>query len=187
MVKLKIGAIILAGGKSSRMGNDKGLSLLNEKPMVAHVITTIRQITDDVIIISNQEDYNSFGLPVYEDMIKESGPLAGIYTGLHHSKNDKNIVLSCDVPFVSVELLNFLIKNSEGFDVTIPVKNNKPHQVIGIYNKKCIAVFKKELENNQRKMKVALEKVKLNVVDANSFDEKEFINVNTPQELKEIQ
>lgn len=187
MVKLKVGAIILAGGKSSRMGNDKGLSLLNNKPMVAYVIDTIRKITDDVIIVSNQEDYNNFGLPVYEDVIKEAGPLAGIYTGLLHSKNDKNIVVSCDVPFVSVELLNFLIKNSEGFEVTIPVKDSKTHQVIGIYDKKCLAIFKKELDNNQRKMKVALEKVKLNILDANNFDEKEFINVNTPQELKEIQ
>lgn len=184
---MNIEAIILAGGKSSRMGNDKGLALLNNKPMVAHVIDTLKQITDDVIIISNQEEYNKFGLPVYGDLIKESGPLAGIYTGLFYSKNNKNVVLSCDVPLVSVELLNFLIKNSEGFDVTIPIKNNKTHQIIGIYDKKCIPTFKNELEQNQRKIKVAIEKVNLNIVDANQFNEKEFTNVNTPTEFKELQ
>lgn len=187
MDKLKFGAIILAGGKSSRMGTDKGLLVLNNKSLVAHVIETLKQLTTDIIIVSNQKEYKVFGLPVFEDMIKEAGPLAGIYTGLTHSKHKKNIVISCDVPFVSVELLTFLLENSWDNDVIIPLKNNKTHQVIGVYDKDCVEVFKQELNNNQRKMKIALEKVKLNVVDANRFDEKEFTNVNTPIELKEIQ
>lgn len=183
---MDFGAFILAGGKSSRMGNDKGLLMLNNKPMIVHVIETLKQLTTDIIIVSNQAEYNEFGLPVFEDMIKDAGPLAGIYTGLTRSKHKKNIVVSCDVPFVSVELLTFLLENSWENDVTIPLKNNKTHQVIGVYDKDCVEVFKQELENNQRKMKVALEKVKLNVVDANRFDEKEFFNVNTPQELNEL-
>ena len=183
---MKVGTIILAGGKSSRMGCDKGLVMLHNKPMIAHVIETLNQLTADIIVVSNQAEYNEFGLPVFEDMIKEAGPLAGIHTGLMHSKHKKNIVVSCDVPFVSVELLTFLIENSWDNDVTIPLKNNKTHQVIGVYDKDCIEVFKQELDNNQRKIKVALEKVKLNVVDANMFDEKEFFNVNTSQELNEL-
>lgn len=184
---MNVGAIILAGGKSSRMGSDKGLLLLEKKPLVAHVIETLRKLTPDIILVSNQEEYKDFGIPVYEDLIKDAGPLAGIYTGLTYAKNHKNIVLSCDVPLVSVELLSFLIENSINYDVTIPFNNNKTHQIIGVYDKSCVKVFKQELDNNQRKMKVALEKVKLNVVDANQFDAKEFTNVNTPAELKEIQ
>lgn len=182
-----MGGIILAGGKSSRMGADKGLLLLNGKPMVAYVIDTIKQITDDIIIISDKSAYEVFGVPVFGDLIKDAGPLAGIYAGLKHSKHDKNIVVSCDVPFVSEKLLQYLISCCSNYDVTIPIKNNKTHQVIGIYDKKCSTVFKNELDNHQRKMKVALEKINLNVVDANQFDAKEFINVNTPSELKEIQ
>lgn len=169
------------------MGSDKGLLMLNNKPMIAHVIETLKQLTTDIIVVSNQSEYNEFGLPVFEDMIKEAGPLAGIFTGLTHSKHKKNIVVSCDVPFVSIELLTFLLENSLDNDVTIPSKNDKTHQVIGVYDKDCAEVFKQELGNNQRKMKVALEKVKLNVVDANQFDEREFTNLNTPIELKEIQ
>ena len=187
MDKLKFGAIILAGGKSSRMGADKGLLMLENKPLVAHVIETLKQLTTDIIIVSNQKEYKVFGLPIYEDIIKEAGPLAGIYTGLTHAIHQKNIVVSCDVPFVSTKLLNWLIQNSENYDVTIPTNNNKTHQVIGVYDKNCACVFKQELDNNQRKMKVALEKVRLNIVDANQFNAKEFTNVNTPAELKEIQ
>lgn len=181
---MKIGAIILAGGKSSRMGQDKGLLLLHNKPMIVHLLDTVRKLTDDVIIISNNSDYLKFELPVYEDLIKDAGPLAGIYTGLTHSKHNKNIVLSCDVPFVSIELLNHLIESSKNYDVVIPTNNNKTHQVIGIYDKTCIPLFKEELEINQRKIKEALKKVRLNVVDANQFSPKDFVNINTPEDLR---
>ncbi len=184
---MKVGAIILAGGKSSRMGTDKGLLELNGRPMIVYLIETLKNITDEIIIISNQDEYKIFGCKVYADLIKDSGPLAGIYTGLKYATYHKNIVLSCDIPFVSQQLLQFIVASSNGYDVTIASKNNKTHQVIGVYDKKCSTIFKKELDQNQRKVKIALEKVNLKIVDANEFDEKEFTNVNTPAEFKEIQ
>ena len=184
---MKIGAIILAGGKSSRMGTDKGLLSLNGKSMVAHVIDTLKQITDDIIIISNNAAYKVYRIPVYEDLIKDAGPLAGIYTGLIYSKHDKNIVVSCDTPFVSVELLNFLIEKSKNYDVTIATHDNKIHPIIGIYDKKCVPTFKNELEQDQRKIGIALEKVNLHIIATKQFDKKVFTNVNTLIELKEIQ
>ena len=95
------------------MGTDKGLLLLNGKSMVAYVLDTLKQITDDIIIISNNAAYEVYKVPVYEDLIKDAGPLAGTYTGLIYSKHDKNIVVSCDAPFISVELLNLLIEKSK--------------------------------------------------------------------------
>ena len=184
---MKVGAIILAGGNSSRMGKDKGLLFLNGKPMVAHIINTLQQITDDILIVSNNIEYNNFGVKVYPDLIKDAGPLAGIYSGLSHAKFDKNIVVSCDVPFISVELLNYLIENSKNFDVTIPVKNDKAQRVIGIYDKNCIPTFKNELENNQRRIKFAIQKLNSNLINADQFKERVFTNINTPNELKEIQ
>lgn len=182
---MNVGAIILAGGKSSRMGQDKGLMLLNNKPMIAHLLATVKNITNDIIIVSNSTEYQQFGIEVREDLIKDAGPLAGIYTGLNFSKHTNNIVLSCDVPFVSRNLLTFLIENSHQYDVTIPENSEKTHQVIGVYNKSCIPIFKAELENNQRKIKLALSKVNLHIVDANKFSQREFMNINTPNELNE--
>lgn len=184
---MNIGAIILAGGKSSRMGQDKGLMLLNNKPMIVHLLNTVKTITNDIIIVSNNAEYAQFGFDVKEDLIKNAGPLAGIYTGLTFSKHNKNIVLSCDVPFVSQKLLHFLIENSVNADVTIPINAEKTHQVIGVYDKSCINIFKDELQHNQLKIKSALNKVTLNVVDANAFSSKEFLNINTPIELNEAQ
>lgn len=183
---MNVGAIILAGGKSSRMGQDKGLMLINNKPMISYIIETLKKLTQDITIVSNQKEYHSFGFPIVEDLIKNAGPLAGIYTGLVNAKNTKNIIVSCDVPNISVELLSFLINNSEQSEVVIPENNNKTHQVIGVYDKSCIPFFKQALESNQLKLKDVLKKVKTEVVDANRFNKSEFINVNTPNELNEL-
>lgn len=181
---MQVGVILLAGGKSSRMGADKGLLLVNKKPIMAHIITTVSFISDTIIIVSNKNEYQQFGFPVVEDLIKNAGPLAGIYTGLKHTNVEKNIVLSCDVPFVSENLLRFLIENSNSFDATIAQKNSILHPLIGVYTKKCLPIFEKELVQQQLKVRLALQKVQLNIVNANQFNEKDFININTPIDLK---
>lgn len=183
VTKNNINAILLAGGKSSRMGSDKGLLLLNNKPMLQHVIDAVQPLVDEIIIVSNQKEYKQFGFPVFEDSIKDAGPLAGIYTGLLASKTHQNIVLSCDVPYVSVELIALLIEKSLGFDVTIPKKNDRTHPMIGVYTQNCLPIFEKELEKQQLKVKLALEKVLLNIVDVSAFDDFNFLNINTKEDL----
>ena len=176
-------AIILAGGESSRMGQDKGLMLLDGKPMIQHIIEAVESIVDDIIIIAHHNGYESFGYPVYQDLIKNKGPLGGIYTGLHYSSSKKNIVLSCDVPLLTKKLIQLLIKESEGFDVTVPINNGEIHPLIAVYSSSCIAVFKKELEKGHLKVKEALEKVNLNVVDTNQVDRQIFTNINSKDDF----
>lgn len=181
---MKITAIILAGGKSSRMGEDKGLMLLNEKPMVQYALDVVKNIVDDVMIIANQKGYEKFGYPVYKDLIKDSGPLAGIYTGLTYSKTQKNVVLSCDSPFITKEILLTLIDNSKEFDCIVAENNQITHQLIGVYDKNCLPIFKNELDNDQRKIKLAIQKVKHNVVNFNHLDNNWFNNINSKDDIK---
>ncbi|MCO6498829.1 MAG: molybdenum cofactor guanylyltransferase [Vicingus serpentipes] len=175
--------IILAGGKSSRMGQDKGLMLLDGKPMIQYVIDAIQPLVDEIIIISNQEEYAAFGYIVYEDIIKEQGPLAGICTGLKFSKTQKNLVVSCDVPYVNEELLSLLIKNSEGVDVVIPEKEGKTHQLIGVYDRSCLDLFHEELTKGNRKIKLAIEQMNCKIVDANYINKKVFNNINSKDDI----
>ncbi len=180
---MKRTAIILAGGKSSRMKKDKGLMLLEGKPMIQYVIDLIKPLVNELIIISNQQEYTQFGFPVYEDLIKEKGPLAGIYTGLYYSKSATNIVLSCDTPYITSELISLLLEKSKGYDITIPKKDNKTHQLIGIFSKNCMEKFKNCVENNQLKAKVAFDSLNMNIVDANRFDYKLFTNINRQSDI----
>ena len=140
--------IILAGGKSSRMGEDKGLALLNGKPMIQHIIEALENSVSDIIIISNNTAYSEFGYPVYSDIIKDKGPVGGIYTGLSHSNTDKNICLSCDVPLISSEFITWLLERSGDSNVTLPKHKNKVHQMIGVYQKSVLPKFKESTENN---------------------------------------
>ena len=103
--KNNITGIILAGGKSSRMGTEKGLILYKNKPFVEHIIEAMNPLVDNIIIISNNKAYKSFGFRCYEDLIKNTGPLAGIYTGLRYSKTENNLIVSCDVPLINTVIL----------------------------------------------------------------------------------
>ncbi|NQX97356.1 MAG: molybdenum cofactor guanylyltransferase [Flavobacteriales bacterium] len=176
--------IILAGGKSSRMNEDKGLMLLDGKPMIQYVIDALNPLVDEIIIVSNNPEYEQFGYSVYEDLIKRKGPLAGIYTGLSHSTSETNIILSCDIPYVSAELLSFLIENNHD-QITIPAYKGRTHQLIGVFSKSCEINFLMSLEKEQLKLMNAFKNLNLNVVDASHFDEQLFTNINSLSDIKD--
>lgn len=181
---MKLTGIILAGGKSSRMGEDKGLMLFEDKPMIQYIIEVVKPLVKNIIIIANNKEYEQFGYSVYEDLIKDKGPLAGIYTGLKHSRTEKNLVLSCDVPFVDTNILNLLLDKCSDVDIVIPEKEGRTHQLIGVYDKNCIDTFKDDLDNNQLKMKLAIKKMKFRVVDANNMENKIFNNINSKNDIE---
>ena len=186
---MEITGIILAGGKSSRMGTDKGLVILNGKPLIQYVIDTLIKVTSKVIIISNNDEYYKFGLEVYPDLIIDKGPVGGIFTALVTSSTKINIIVSCDTPFVTEKLLNLLIDNSTGFEVTMSSHNNKTHPLIGVYNKSVSATFKKCLDNNQLKLSLVNEELVHNIVKINdrTISKLNFYNINTQIDLKTIE
>lgn len=184
-----ISAIILAGGKSTRMMSDKGLIILNDKPLIEHIIEKIKNIADHIIIISANPAYRQFGYPCFEDVIKDKGPLSGIMTGLVNSTTQKNFVFGCDMPFLSRNILSGLINNCEGVDAILAEHKNMTEPLCAIYDKSCIPHFNSLLEQNQLKITHALEGLKTRVI---SFDKEdwfvgdEFSNINTIEELKKF-
>lgn len=181
---LKITAIILAGGKSTRMGQDKGLMLFDGKPMIEHIINTVNPIVNNIIIITNNKKYTQFGHPIYADIYTAKGPLAGIHAGLSNSTTSLNFVLSCDTPFINQALLNLLKNNYNNEDVIIPKKENDTHPLIGIYNKSCLDILKNELANNRLKLKLAIQKMDFKIIDANQFNTKLFNNINSKNDIE---
>ena len=185
--KTYITGIILAGGKSSRMGKEKGLLELNGITFTEHIIETLKPVCNQIIIIANKKEYEQFGYTVYGDLVKDCGPVAGIYTGLAHSKTNINIILSCDIPFVTTELLQFLLRGSKNYDVTIPAYNGKTGPLTGIYTKSCLPVFREQLDQKQLKLHQVLKHLKVRVVEVKDrFPEEVFYNIKTPDDLKYI-
>ena len=180
-----ITGIILAGGKSSRMGTDKGFVSYNNKTFIEHIIKAIQPLVDEIIIISNQETYDQFGFKRYDDLIKNAGPLAGIYTGLHYSKTENNLVVSCDVPLINTEVLQKLIKHINDKSEVIQLQSNgKNMPLIAIYKKSCEAIFLEELKLDQRRVQEAIKKCKVQTVVIDSVLEKHTTNINTKKDLE---
>ena len=177
--------VILAGGHSSRMGSDKGLLLINGRSMIQMIIDAMKPLVDRIIIISGNEKYKEFGCDVYPDIIDDKGPVGGVYTALNHSHTDYALCVSCDTPFVTTELLNRLIEESEGNSATLYNFNGKLQPVISVYQTNVVSLIKGFLEDNQLKLMLVNESLNCKIINIGSkdFDEKVFFNVNTPEDL----
>jgi len=185
--KKHITGIILAGGKSSRMGSDKGLLLLNNKPFIQHIVEALQPLVNEVIIVSNNSDYDIFKLKRVNDLIEGSGPLAGIYTGLHHSKTESNFVLSCDVPLINTETLEKLTNQiDENADVIQIESNGKTMPLIAIYKKHCGSIFFELLKQGERRLQFAVDQCNVKTIVLNTALEKFTVNINTTNQFNEI-
>ena len=162
-----ITAIILSGGKSSRMGTNKSLLKIGEKTIIERLRNLLQSMFKDVILITNDpDDYKFLGLPIYEDIFRHRGPLAGIHSGLKHSKTDLNFIISCDLPFMTMEMINYLIEYKTNKLVTVAKADGFIQQLAGKYSKECLSPSEKiliELINNENRNAVQ-KKRKCNVL-----------------------
>lgn len=185
--KKDITGIILAGGKSSRMGTDKGFLKLNNKLFIEYSIEALQPLVSQMLIVSNNPDYDVFKMERVDDLIKDAGPLAGIYSGLKHSRTKYNLVLSCDIPLIKKEVLEKLIEAIDGnFDILQIESNGKSMPLIAMYKKICETTFYKLLQNDERRLHVAINQCKVKNIVLNSESDLYTTNINTPEELKTI-
>lgn len=184
-------AIILAGGKSSRMGTDKGLVQINEIPMIERVIDAVKKSgVTNIMIVSGNSEYKKFGFPVFPDLVPEKGPLGGIYTGLLKSSTAKNLILSCDIPFINEIVLKMLLRNGMDNSISIVKHENRIHNLIGVYDKCLVKDIEEHIFSNKLKVGQFIESHNPNIIDLKTFmpDLDEFVlaNVNSMEELKNI-
>lgn len=176
-------AIILAGGKSLRMGEDKGLMPLNGKPMIQWVIDAVLPLTRSILIAANNPNYEQFAYPLIVDVHKNKGPLAGVVNGLMHSDSELNWVISCDSPFVETDFLAQLIAKSEGVDAVVPVFQGQCQPLIAVYRQSALNHLKENLALNRLKMMDALSVLNVAYFNADYVDQNNFKNLNSRVDL----
>lgn len=184
----KITAIVLAGGKSERMGTDKGLLDLNGKTFIEHVCDALQPIVgSNILIISSNKAYDKLGFTRVEDIIENKGPVGGLYTALTESKTKINLVLSVDVPMVSKELLEWLITNhDETYMVTQTKSGNKTSPLIGIYDRSMRVVFGEHMAAKQLKLQEVINDVKHQTIEIPEKWNDQVQNINTLQEYQNL-
>jgi len=181
-------AFILAGGKSSRMGTDKGLMEYNGIPMIKHSIRLLEELFHEVIIIANNPMYKKLGLQVIEDEIENVGPIGGILTGLQNSKTEWNFFIACDLPFMKKELIEILFENTGEFNAIIPSHNGHTEPLCAFYRNNTLDVVLKQIESGNYKLHDLMGKLNTNKVEIPGyFFEKQnpFSNMNTRADLSQ--
>lgn len=147
-IKRDITGIILAGGASSRMGENKALLNFRGIPVIENISGLLGRFCDEVFIVANKhDDYKFLNKKIYSDISPGFGPLSGIHSALVHSKSEINIIMSCDLPRVSNSLLNFLISFDSRKNIIAFSENGRVHPLFGVYKKNILPIVESMLLN----------------------------------------
>jgi molybdopterin-guanine dinucleotide biosynthesis protein A len=121
-----LSAAVLAGGASRRMGRDKALMTLEGRTLLERAIAAVGRIAGDTFVVGDREPYRQFGVPVVADAFPGAGPLGGIATALRYAKHEHVLVVACDMPFLSVPLLQAMVGQPRAYDALVPVTSRSP-------------------------------------------------------------
>jgi len=180
----EITGIILAGGKSSRMGTDKAFLKFGDKYFIDIALELMAVFFKNIIIIANQKEKFSYtNCNVFPDIYPDKGPLGGLHSGLSHTKTEWNFVLNCDMPFINRELISYILNYKKDKKIIIPEENGQIQPLCGVYNKSCLPDINKSIiENNDLSLYKFFNKMDAKIIDVTCFPfytKKIFLNINT--------
>lgn len=186
-VGASVEAFILAGGLSRRMGEPKALLDVGGRPMLAHVADVAARVASSVTLVSDRSQEISFlGLPIIPDVHHAAGPLGGLHAALIAARTEAVLLVSCDLPFLTPQLLTGLIRRHGPWPVTVP-RTDRLHPVCAVYQRSLADLAERSLRESRRSMLSFLESAGYEAVDVSSMeppvDPMALTNVNDPDEL----
>ena len=180
---------VLAGGESRRFGRDKAHATLAGKPLVAHVVDTLENLFEDVLIVTNEPvAYEHFDVTVVSDIVRGAGSLGGLLTALVHARAERCFVVACDMPFLNSVLIRRMLSRCEGFDVVVPSVQGDLQPLHAIYSRRCIGPIQERIAQGDLRifdfypdvLTLRLEESICRQVDP---ENRSFANINTQEEL----
>ena len=194
-----ITGIVLSGGKSRRMGINKSFLKLGNKFVIEIITGLMSDLFSNVLLIANEPWlYRFLGLNTYEDIHFGKGPLAGIHSGLTHSKTEKNFVISCDIPLITKQAIEFVINYPSDKKIKVPFADSYVQQLCGMYSKNYLPLIEEILneEDNQTKEKKCLVLRLLDIAGSdiiniekkmNCYEPDMFLNMNAISQYKKVE
>ena len=184
--------IVLAGGKSRRLGRYKALETLGGQSLIERVIDRLSPLGTEIIVVTAREDQ---ALPLdlkvkrASDVYPGKGALVGIYSGLKAASNFYSLVVACDMPFLNVALLRYLMGLSSGFDAVIPKLEGKLEPLHAVYSKDCLGPIEDMLGEDRLKVADLPERLGVRFVgdkEVETFDPEHlsFFNINCESDLE---
>ncbi len=191
-----ITCIVLCGGKSTRMKENKSFLKFGDKTTIEIVVDLVRSKFHRVILSTNSpEDYEFLNLEIIEDFYKNAGPLAGIHAGLTKSYTKKNFVIGCDIPLMKSEMIDFLINYPSAKNIVVPKADGFIQQLCALYDKECLPIVEEILKSNsdekqKKKCKILtlIDRVGAEIINVeNEFSQYPgnlFLNMNYPNDYQ---
>lgn len=185
-------SIILAGGKSSRLGRSKALQTIGDKSLIQWVIERLVILSSEIIVVTSHGESTPCSpagrIKTVADVYPSESPLVGIYSGLIASASPQAIVVGCDMPFLSVGLLEYMAQICSSFDVVVPQIKDKLEPLCAVYSKNCSGPIQELLERDERQIRKLFSMVNVKYIeedDVNRFDPEHlsFFNINSGTDL----
>jgi molybdopterin-guanine dinucleotide biosynthesis protein A len=178
---------VLAGGRSERMGRDKALLPFGAATLVEYVAQTVRDVVGPVTLIGDPAKFGHLGLPVLPDELPGCGPASGIYTALRASATDWNLILACDMPGISADVLRSLVRAAEPAGrscVAATGPDGQPEPLCAFYHRRCLPALSRAIRDKRLKMRDLIKEIGAIWV---KVDASALANVNTPEEWLEFE
>jgi molybdopterin-guanine dinucleotide biosynthesis protein A len=189
-----VSGVILAGGKSKRMGVNKALLVLEGASIIERVIENLGQILSEIIVVTN--DLESFAdldpgdipIKMVKDIHPGVGALGGLHSGLYHAAEDLVFVCACDMPFIDPGLVEYIIDAAKGYDAAVPVIGRYYEPLMAAYSKTCIESIEKQIGLGKKKIKYFFRDVRLRKIaeaELRRIDGEllSLFNINSPEDL----
>lgn len=183
---------ILAGGQSKRMGKDKATMDINRKALINLVYDKAKEVFQNIIIISNNHKaIEGIEAPIVPDIIPARSPSVGIASALLYANTPYVFILACDMPFISVEAIKYMVNEVNGEDIIIPRTKLGLEPLHAIYNRSCMAPLFRLIEQNKFKVRDLLPFVRVRELGWEPCFIKDgasvFTNINTMNDLEMVE
>ena len=184
---------VLAGGRSSRMGTDKSFVRVLGRPLIEHILAQVAGLGDETLIVTNRPDeYAYLGLPLFSDVLPDTGALGGLYSALHAARQRHILCIACDMPFVVRPLLDYLLSLRHVGEAVVPRLAGQPEPFRAIYRRDCQERMLAALDAGRLRVSGIFAELQVRYVDEAEIDRFDperlsFVNVNTPADLEQAQ
>ena len=187
-------AIVLAGGKSTRLGRNKAHENIGNESLICRVIRRLTPLTSEIIVVTAQ-GRGDLQIPPYlpvrsaVDIYRDCGPLAGIHAGLIQSSSSSSIIVACDMPFLNPTLLHYMTGFAPDYDIVIPRIRGRLEPLHAVYSKSCLPEIEGILKGGAHSVYSLIPRLKVKYVEREEIDyfapeHLSFFNLNTKTDLE---
>ncbi|MGH7966083.1 MAG: molybdenum cofactor guanylyltransferase [Candidatus Binatia bacterium] len=183
-------AIILAGGKSSRMGRPKALLPFDGEPLIVHLTRLLARLFSDLVVVAAPEqELPSLPVTLVRDQIAHQGPVGGIYYGLRVAREEVCFVTSCDAPFLNLSLVSYLLSQVPDYDVVVPHWQDRFQPLQAVYRRSVAPLLREQLARGELRPIFLYQKVRTREISADEIrhcdpEGLSFRNMNSPEDYQ---